>query len=82
MENAMSDATDKVMEEALKLPLKSRAVLAEKLLESIGDQEGIDAAIDEAERRWQDYKDGKIKGIPLEEIFPALASKIKRGKKK
>ncbi|HZZ82145.1 MAG TPA: addiction module protein [Gemmataceae bacterium] len=78
----MSDATEKILQDALKLPLKSRAVVAEKLLESLSDQDGIDAAIDEAERRWQDYKEGRIKAIALEDIFPALANKIPRGKRK
>jgi putative addiction module component (TIGR02574 family) len=82
MEKAVSDATEKVLEDALKLPLRGRAVVAEKLLESLSDQDGIDAAIDEADKRWQAYKAGKIKAIPLEEVFPELANKIKRGRKK
>ena len=77
----MSHSTKKLLADALKLPFKSRALIAEKLLDSLQDHGGVDAAIDEAERRWKAYKDGKIKGIPIEEVFPKLATRTKRGKK-
>ena len=60
---------------ALSLPDESRAVLAEKLLDSLGDkipQDIEEAWIKEAERRLQAYREGKIKAIPAEEVFRTL----------
>ena len=45
------------------------------------DDSAVDASIDEAELRWQAYKNGKMKGIPIEEVFPNLAKKEKRNGK-
>jgi len=78
----MSQETKKLLADALKLPIKSRALIAEKLLESLQEHDGIDAAIEEAERRWNAYKQGKIKGVPAEEVFPNLTSRTKSGKKR
>ena len=57
---------DAVFDAALSLPDESRAVLAEKLLDSLGDkipQDIEEAWIKEAERRLQAYREGKIKAI-------------------
>jgi putative addiction module component (TIGR02574 family) len=77
----MSQPTKKLLADALKLPVKSRALIAEKLLEGLDEHDGVDVAIEEADKRWQAYKDGKIKGIPIEEVFPNLVSNTKRAKK-
>ena len=66
---------DAVFDAALSLPDESRAVLAEKLLDSLGDkipQDIEEAWIKEAERRLQAYREGKIKAIPAEEVFRTL----------
>jgi Putative addiction module component len=47
-------------------------MLAEKLLESLESQTAVDAAIEEAERRWEAFKEGKIKGLALQDVFPNL----------
>jgi putative addiction module component (TIGR02574 family) len=77
----MSKESKKLLAGVLKLPAKSRALIAEKLLESLDDHQEVDAAIDESERRWQEFKDGKAKGIPVEAVFPNLARKTKRNGK-
>lgn len=77
----MNSESKKLLDSVLKLPAKSRATIAEKLLESLENHAVIDASIEEAERRWQAFKDGKSKGIPVEEIFPKLAEKAKRRQK-
>ena len=77
----MSKESKRLLADVLRLSTKTRAMIAEKLLASLEDQEGIDFAIDEAERRWQDFKDGKIKGIPIEEVFPNLAKRTRRNGK-
>ncbi len=74
----MPQMTKKLLIDALKLPLKERARFAEQLIASLDEEDGVDAAIDEAERRWKAYKDGKIKGIPIEEVFPNLGGRAKK----
>ena len=54
-----------VESEALRLPLKDRARLAEHLLGSLEDGAEADSEdlwLDEAERRYQAYREGKIEG--------------------
>lgn len=61
--------------EALKLSSERRAELAQVLVLSLdgADQEPDPdirrAAAEEAERRYQDYLDGKAEAIPAEEVF-------------
>ena len=74
----MPQTPNKLLADALKLPVKQRAYLVEELLASLEENDDLDSVIDEAERRWQRYKDGKIKGIPVEEIFPELGTSAKK----
>jgi hypothetical protein len=64
--------TNDVFQAALKLPKRTRAKLADRLLESLKTNDAIDAAIEEAEKNWQAYKRGEMKGRPVEEVFPDL----------
>ena len=77
----MTQETDAVFDSALSLPPETRAALAERLLESLDDQDRseIDAAwMEEAERRLRDYKDGKVRSIPADEVLRSAASNKKR----
>ncbi len=77
----MKTETAAILKSALALPAKNRATLAEKLLDSLVEkkQKEIDAAwAEEAEDRLKAFKEGKIKGIPMEEVFRS----IRRGKKR
>ncbi len=69
----MSDLLKKIEREALGLSQQERAFLADRLLSSLDDGDvlnDIDSAwIAEAERRYQEYKDGKRKGIPAQDVF-------------
>lgn len=64
--------------EALDLPFDARAELASQLLESLEDisEEESDAlwAV-EGERRFAEYKAGKIKAVPADEVFSRLRSR-------
>ena len=73
----MSSQAKKLLSETLRLPRKSRAMIADKLIASLEEKDELAAAVDVAEQRWQDYKDGKIKGIPIEEVFPSVKSTSK-----
>ena len=64
--------------EALELPLTERADLATQLLDSLEDiseQESDALWAEEAELRYSEYKAGKVKAIPAEEVFARLRSR-------
>ncbi len=76
----MAQDLKELTEEALRLPPDERVVLAESLLLTIDekqDQLVDEAIIAELERRLQDFRDGKVKGIPAEEAFRRLREKLK-----
>lgn len=60
-----------ILEQALKLHSTQRAAVVEGILESldIPDKEVDDIWAEEAEMRLTAYRQGKLKGIPMEEIF-------------
>ena len=65
--------------ELLGLPAKSRAVLAQKLIESLEEEESPDAAkqwIEVAKRRAKELDDGTQPGIPAEEVFRQLEEEL------
>lgn len=71
----------KVISAALSLPPRSRAKLAEQLLESLDDpkQKEIDRLwADEVEDRIDAYERGELKTIPGEEVFRRLKPRKKR----
>jgi putative addiction module component (TIGR02574 family) len=72
--------TAKLAKEALSLPPKSRAKLAEKLLESLDDSEQRknDALwAEEAENRIDAFEQGKLQAIPGPEVFKRLKARRK-----
>ncbi|MDR3553888.1 MAG: addiction module protein [Syntrophobacteraceae bacterium] len=60
-----------VLEQALKLKPQERFLVIEGLLRSLDEpDEKLDAIwAEEAEKRLRAYRDGRLKGIPMEEIF-------------
>ena len=76
----MSRDVKDIAAEALQLPPGARAELASQLLDSLDDLsekeiEQLWAA--EAERRYADYKAGRIEAVPAEEVFARLGSRKK-----
>ena len=70
----------KVVNDALSLPAKSRAKLAERLLESLDDpkQKEIDRLwAEEVEDRIDAYERGELKAIPGREVFRRLKPRKK-----
>ena len=68
----MSDLLKKIENEVLLLSNQERAFLADRLLSSLSEDvlTDIDAAwIDEAERRYKEYKEGSRPGINAKEVF-------------
>ncbi len=69
-----------IEEEALRLSSHERALLVEHLIGSLEPDEDPDAErawIKEAERRYQDYKAGKMKTRPSEQVFKEARAKLK-----
>lgn len=69
----MATALKRLEDEAMKLPARSRARLAERLITSL-DQEGTDPDAkklwsQEAQRRANELTDGKVKGIPAKKVL-------------
>jgi putative addiction module component (TIGR02574 family) len=70
----------KIEEEALRLPSYERALLAENLIRSLDEEEDSEAErlwIEEAERRYKEYKEGRVKAKPAESVFKEVSSKLK-----
>ena len=62
---------DEVLKDALSLDVRDRAKLAEKLLASLDTLSEEDADrlwADEAERRLKEYRAGRMKAIPSDEV--------------
>jgi len=65
---------------ALRLSSHERAQLAEHLIHSLDEEEDPEAEklwIEEAERRYREYKEGKVKGKPAELVFNEASSSRK-----
>lgn len=66
-------------EEALQLPSHDRAQLAEYLIKSLDEEADPEAEklwLEEAERRYQEYKQGKVKTKPADLVFKEARSKL------
>ncbi|MDD3925748.1 MAG: addiction module protein [bacterium] len=68
----MATLLEKVEQDALSLPPKQRAFLADRLLSSLGGEvlSDVDVVwIMEAERRYREYKEGKRTPISATDVF-------------
>ena len=66
----------------LELPVDSRAILAERILASLDDlpdEENERLWLDEAERRLDEVRSGKVNTIPAETAISNLRNKLKNG---
>jgi len=69
-----------IEQEALRLSSRERALLVEHLIGSLEPDDDPDAErawIEEAERRYQEYKAGKSKTLPAEQVFKDARVKLK-----
>lgn len=77
----MSQKLASIESDALALPVRDRAVLAEHLIASLeveGDDEAEELWLQEAERRYQAYKQGRIKGKSAEDVLKDAGAKLNR----
>ncbi len=66
--------------ELLKLPPRDRAVLADHLLASLEPEDDLDvekAWLEEAERRYEAYREGKAAARPADEVLRDARAKLK-----
>lgn len=68
----MSKSVAELEQEARHLPPQDRALLAYHLIASIDPGEDVDAEtswLEEAERRYQAYRQGKLTAKPTDQVF-------------
>ena len=72
--------TDKLISEAVSLPVDIRTLLVNKLLESLNStRKEIDELwAKEAEKRVEDIRTGKVKTVPGEKVFKEIRDKFNR----
>ena len=70
--------TKKIIEEALSLPVEERAFIADSLLRSLNmPSTAMDANWTEvAKRRLQEFRSGKVKPIPGDELFAKVLKRF------
>lgn len=76
----MSELLKRIENEALALSSQERAFLADRLLSSLGEEvlSDIDAAwIEEVERRYQEYNEGRRVGISAQDVFAEAERMLK-----
>lgn len=63
-----------VLEAALKLKPEDRFVLVEGLRKSLDEPDRIldDVWVVEAEKRLREYREGRLDGVPMEDVFKRL----------
>lgn len=64
-------STKALLDAAMKLKPEERLTLVERLIQSLDepDKRLDEIWAEEAERRLKAYREGKLEGIPMEEIF-------------
>jgi len=77
----MSTNLDQLTADAMKLPLRDRVQLAQRLISTLdGEVEADTEALwfAEAERRLDELRSGKVQGIPAEDVFRNAREALKR----
>ena len=75
----MSALAEKIMSEAMQLPISERAFLAEQLIESLDASAGealSPAWLAEVRRRCREIDEGRARLIPADEVFRDIAAKF------
>jgi len=64
-------STEEILKQALKLKPEERFMLVEGLIKSIDEpnKKLDDLWAEEAEKRLKAYREGRMEGIPMEELF-------------
>ena len=79
--NSMSTNLDQLTADAMKLSLRDRVQLAQRLVSTIDDEFEVDTEalwFTEAERRLDELRSGKVMGIDSEDAFRTAREALKR----
>ena len=71
--------SEQATKEAMKLNIEEKAELAQRLLASLDDAPASEIEklwLEEAERRLREFREGKTKGIPVEEVFRKAVAEL------
>ena len=77
----MSTDLDQLTADAMKLPLRDRVQLAQRLVSTLDDEVEMDTAalwFAEAQRRLEELRSGKVQGIDSEDAFRTAREALKR----
>ncbi|MEX2683167.1 MAG: addiction module protein [Candidatus Sigynarchaeota archaeon] len=75
----LASKSEEIKKKALQLPVQERASLVVSLIRSLDDEEDPEAEskwMKEVERRNREYEEGKVRGIPADEVFKRIRSKL------
>ena len=78
---SMSTDLDQLTADAMKLPLRDRVRLAQRLVSTIDDEVETDTEalwFAEAERRLEELRSAKVQGIDSEDVFRTAREALKR----
>lgn len=74
----MTAALKDLAETVVQLPPKERAFLAERLLESLDEAHLDEKWVEEARRRRDEVRSGKVKPIPANEVYRRISRILKK----
>ena len=77
----MSTQFDRVVADAMKLPVRERVRLAQQLVSTIdpeAEKNVEELWFDEAERRLEELRNGKVEGIEADEAFRRVRDELTR----
>ena len=77
----MATLDEKLLRDALSLPLELRTKLVNKLLESLNvpiEEDVEQAWAEEAEKRLDELVSGKVKSVPGDEVFRKIRDRYKK----
>ena len=75
----MGKKLDEIITEALRLNIEERAQLAGRLLLSLDEPSESETErlwLEEAERRLNDFREGRVRGTPAEDVFRKVMDDI------
>ena len=77
----MSSNLDRLTADAMKLPLRDRVQLAQRLVSTLDEEVETDTEVlwfAEAERRLEELRSGKVEGIDADEAFGSAREALKQ----
>jgi putative addiction module component (TIGR02574 family) len=77
----MSSNLDQLTADAMKLPLRERVQLAQRLVSNLDDE--VESGVEElwfaeAERRLEEIRSGKVEGVDADDAFRSAREALKR----